>query len=227
MKMALEEIEPARDDEKGRRVLRTERGSPGPNSGKPGQHKEDVMRYIRLSLVAMLLAVPFLAVSTAHAQVAVGVGVGPDVVAAPYAYGPPDCEWGYYAYYPYACAPYGYYGPNWFVGGVFIGVGPWYGWGWGRGWGYGGWGYRGGYGYRGAYGGYGYRGGYAGRGYAGGVGRGYAGGAAPRGYAGGGVAHGYSGGGAAHAYAGGGGGFHGGGGGGGFHGGGGGGGGRR
>ena len=38
-------------------------------------------------------------------------------------------EWGYYSYYPYACAPYGYYGPNWFSGGVFIGVGPWYGWG--------------------------------------------------------------------------------------------------
>ena len=47
------------------------------------------------------------------------------------AYGPPVCEWGYYAYYPYACAPYGYYGPDWFYGGVFIGAGPWYGWGWG------------------------------------------------------------------------------------------------
>src|SRR6202012_1699686 len=93
-----------------------------------------VMRYIRLSLIALLLIVPFTAVSaTAHAQVAVGVGVGPDVVAAPYAYGPPDCQWGYYAYYPYACAPYGYYGPDWFAGGLFIGAGPWYHWGFGRG----------------------------------------------------------------------------------------------
>src|SRR6202020_1366941 len=96
-----------------------------------------------------------------HAQVAVGVGVGPAVVAAPADYGPPACDWGYYSYYPYACAPYGYYGPNWFNGGIFLGVGPWYGWGWGHGWGYrGGYGYgRGGYGY--GRGGYGYgRGGY-------------------------------------------------------------------
>jgi len=45
-------------------------------------------------------------------------------------YGPPDCQWGYYAYAPYGCAPYGYYGPQWFYGGMFIGVGPWYGRGW-------------------------------------------------------------------------------------------------
>ena len=38
----------------------------------------------------------------------------------------PDCSWGYYSYYPYACAPYGYYGPGWFYGGLFIGAGPWY-----------------------------------------------------------------------------------------------------
>jgi hypothetical protein len=24
------------------------------------------------------------------------------------------------------CAPYGYYGPEWFTGGVFIGAGPWF-----------------------------------------------------------------------------------------------------
>lgn len=45
-----------------------------------------------------------------------GVGIG----AAP------DCPWGYYDYEPYACAPYGYYGPEWFSDGVFIGVGPWF-----------------------------------------------------------------------------------------------------
>src|SRR5580658_2011586 len=113
------------------------------------------MRRFRLVLFAMLLALPFAAMS-ANAQVAVGVGVGPAVVAPPVDYGPPACEWGYYSYYPYACAPYGYYGPGWFSGGIFLGVGPWYGWGWGHGWGYG----RGGYGY--GRGGYGYgRGGYA------------------------------------------------------------------
>ena len=56
----------------------------------------------------------------------VGVGVGPGYVA-----GPPVCAYGYYPDYPYACAPYGYYGPEWFSGGVFIGAGPWYH-GWGR-----------------------------------------------------------------------------------------------
>ena len=119
------------------------------------------MRRIHLVLLAMLLALPFAATATASAQIGVGIGVGPAVVAAPYDYGPPDCEWGYYSYYPYACAPYGYYGADWFDDGLFIGVGPWWGWGWG--WGWGGWG-RGGYGYggRGGYG-YGGRGGYAGR----------------------------------------------------------------
>ena len=39
------------------------------------------MKSLRLVLLAMLLAVPFAA--TAKAQVAVGVGIGPAVVAAP------------------------------------------------------------------------------------------------------------------------------------------------
>ena len=121
-------------------------------------------RVVLIAMLAVLFVVPFAA--TANAQVAVGVGVGPAVVADPGYYGPPECAWGYYPYYPYACAPYGYYGPNWFYGGVFIGAGPWYGWG-----------YRG-YGYRGGY--------YGGRGFVG----------APRGYVGGGVARGYVGGGA-------------------------------
>jgi hypothetical protein len=38
----------------------------------------------------------------------------------------PGCPYGYYDYAPYACAPDGYYGPEWFTGGVFIGVGPWF-----------------------------------------------------------------------------------------------------
>jgi hypothetical protein len=39
---------------------------------------------------------------------------------------PPVCPYGYYDWAPYDCAPYGYYGPEWFVGGVFLGAGPWF-----------------------------------------------------------------------------------------------------
>jgi hypothetical protein len=38
----------------------------------------------------------------------------------------PICPYGYFDYAPYDCAPYGYYGPDWFAGGVFIGAGPWF-----------------------------------------------------------------------------------------------------
>lgn len=42
-------------------------------------------------------------------------------------FGPaPDCPYGYYDYAPYNCAPYSYYGPEWFPHGVFIGAGPWF-----------------------------------------------------------------------------------------------------
>jgi hypothetical protein len=63
----------------------------------------------------------------AHAQrIGVEIGVGPAYVA-PVNVGPaPVCPYGYYPYYPYACAPFGYYGPSWFSGGVFNGAGPWF-----------------------------------------------------------------------------------------------------
>ena len=65
--------------------------------------------------VAALAAASLSAVAARPpAQVAVEVGVAP------------DCPYGYYDYAPYACAPYGYYGPEWFTGGVFIGAGPWF-----------------------------------------------------------------------------------------------------
>ena len=82
------------------------------------------------------------AYSQAQVRVGVGIGVGPGYIAA----GPPVCTYGYYDYAPYACAPYGFYGPQYFVGGFFVGAGPWYHWGhptgfWGRpGWGRAGWG---------------------------------------------------------------------------------------
>lgn len=55
-------------------------------------------------------------------------------VAAPVAQGQvsleigtaPECPYGYYDAAPYTCAPYGYYGTEWFSGGAFIGAGPWF-----------------------------------------------------------------------------------------------------
>ena len=137
------------------------------------------LRYLKFfGLLAICLGVGLFSASNANAQrVTFGVGIG-----APVYYGPaPVCTYGYYDYSPYDCAPYGYYGPDWFVGGVFIGAGPWYhsyyGRGYyGRGFGYrggnfhGGNGYRGGSGYRGGdfHGGGGYRGGSTFRGGSGG-----------------------------------------------------------
>jgi hypothetical protein len=51
---------------------------------------------------AMIATVP-----KANAQIAVEIGVAP------------ECPYGYYDAAPYECAPYGYYGPEWFTGGVF------------------------------------------------------------------------------------------------------------
>jgi hypothetical protein len=154
------------------------------------------MRYLKY---AALLGILLFAAGKANAQVRVAVGVGPVYET----YGPPPvCTYGYYDNYPYDCAPYGYWGPDYFVDGIFIGAGPWF-----HGF-YGGRGYYGrGYYGRGYYGrGDGFRGG---RGYVGGGFRGFnsRGG---NGFRGGGGFHGSSGG-----YRGGsGGGFHGGGGGG-------------
>ena len=50
----------------------------------------------------------------AEAQVTINIGA------------PPECPYGYYDYAPYACAPWGYYGPEWFSSGVFVGAGPWF-----------------------------------------------------------------------------------------------------
>ncbi len=101
--------------------------------------REVNMKYAKYLALLAVLMVP-LAYSQAQVRVGVGIGVGPGYVAA----GPPACAYGYYPDYPYACAPYGYYGPSYFVGGVFIGAGPWYHWGhpaafwnrgyYGRGW---------------------------------------------------------------------------------------------
>jgi hypothetical protein len=70
------------------------------------------IKYFCLSAVAACLF--FASTPKSHAQIAVQIGPAP------------ICPYGYYAYPPYYCAPYGYYGPNWFLNGIFIGAGPWY-----------------------------------------------------------------------------------------------------
>lgn len=70
--------------------------------------------YQMLTAVAALCL--FTAVPKSQAQVSFGVQIGAQ----------PECPYGYYDYAPYQCAPYGYYGPEWFSNGVFVGAGPWY-----------------------------------------------------------------------------------------------------
>jgi len=75
------------------------------------------MNRFKFLAVAAFVGICFtLAAPKTQAQVSVGVSVGPA----------PDCPYGYYDTAPYGCAPYGYYGPEWFTDGVFIGAGPWF-----------------------------------------------------------------------------------------------------
>ena len=72
-------------------------------------------RFKRFALASAVAGVCLIATALkSEAQVSIGVGVEP------------ACPYGYYDYAPYACAPYGYYGPEWFTGGIFIGAGPWF-----------------------------------------------------------------------------------------------------
>ncbi len=70
------------------------------------------------ALLASLALAPM-----ANAQIVISIGV------------PPVCSWGYYDYAPYACAPMDFYGPGYFYNGIFLGMGPWAGWGYRHGWG--------------------------------------------------------------------------------------------
>jgi hypothetical protein len=82
------------------------------------------MRFLKYFLLIAVLALPL---AYSQAQVSFGVQVGgPVYYGTGYGYGPPVCPYGYYDYSPYECAPYGYWGPEWFDDGLFIGVGPWY-----------------------------------------------------------------------------------------------------
>jgi len=73
------------------------------------------MRKAQFVLFAAMAGILFIATApAARAQVGINIGVAP------------DCPYGYYDVVPYDCAPAGYYGPEWFDGGIFIGAGPWF-----------------------------------------------------------------------------------------------------
>jgi hypothetical protein len=69
-----------------------------------------------LSLLTIAAAAIFMVPGNhaSAARVAVDIGLAP------------VCPYGYYEVPPYNCAPDGYYGPEWFVNGLFIGAGPWF-----------------------------------------------------------------------------------------------------
>jgi hypothetical protein len=70
-------------------------------------------------LATGLFALPRVALA-ASPQVDVQIG-GPRYAVEP------RCDYGYYDYAPYACAPIGFWGPEFFWGGHFRGAGPWAG----------------------------------------------------------------------------------------------------
>src|SRR5580658_9428079 len=73
------------------------------------------MRGFAFLVLAGIAGAGFMATTPkAQAQVSVSIGAAP------------ECPYGYYDTAPYGCAPTGYYGPEWFSAGVFIGAGPWF-----------------------------------------------------------------------------------------------------
>lgn len=74
------------------------------------------MRSLKFLAVSAAAAALFCVAPKSEAQATVAVQIGPA----------PTCPYGYYGYAPYHCAPRGYYGPEWFESGSFVGAGPWY-----------------------------------------------------------------------------------------------------
>jgi hypothetical protein len=75
------------------------------------------MKSIRLFALPVLALICFAGFSSSSsAQVSINVHIGAE----------PVCPYGYFNYAPYGCAPFGYYGPQWFATGVFVGAGPWF-----------------------------------------------------------------------------------------------------
>jgi len=81
------------------------------------------MRRLKTLVTSTALLAGLALAPAAHAQISVNIGIQP------------VCSYGYYGYEPYACAPMGYYGSGYFYNGIFVGMGPWAGWGYGHGWG--------------------------------------------------------------------------------------------
>ena len=88
-------------------------------------HMRGFKRFCSIQLASALLAIGTVGAMalTANAQVVIDIGIQP------------VCSYGYYDYAPYACAPVGFYGSGYFYNGIFLGMGPWAGWGYGHGWG--------------------------------------------------------------------------------------------
>ena len=88
-------------------------------------------------VLSVVFAASMLFAGAASAQVGIeiggrrGVGIGMGVELG----APPMCDYGYYDFEPYECAPLGYYGDGYFYNRIFLGVGPWGGWGYNHGWG--------------------------------------------------------------------------------------------
>lgn len=73
------------------------------------------MRGFKFLVLGAVATIGFTAITPrAQAQIGVSIGIAP------------ACPYGYYDAAPYGCAPSGYYGPEWFSGGLFIGAGPWF-----------------------------------------------------------------------------------------------------
>lgn len=81
------------------------------------------MRGIKVLVSTTALLAGLALAPAARAQLVVEVGIQP------------ICPYGYYGYAPYQCAPMGYYGSGYFYNGIFLGMGPWAGWGYSHGWG--------------------------------------------------------------------------------------------
>jgi hypothetical protein len=79
------------------------------------KRKGKFMKIFKQFALAAIVA-GFFAAIPHNANAQVSVSIGPQ----------PVCPYGYYEVPPYDCAPDGYYGPEWFSSGIFIGAGPWY-----------------------------------------------------------------------------------------------------
>jgi hypothetical protein len=84
--------------------------------GAATRGKEEIMRIIQRYLV----------LSAIVAIVVLGSATEMTAKDHPIPKVAPNCPYGYFDYAPYECAPYGYYGPEWFEHGVFLGAGPWF-----------------------------------------------------------------------------------------------------